>query len=143
MKPNDGRLQTAEHILARLLENKVSDAKFIISRFEENYGQMEIATKEDLRKINRAILQDGVNAIIKKNLGVSKYIVKREDAEKEFNLARLPSSVTEVRIVEIEGFDKTPCKDLHVENTSEIGDFTILKVERVGKDRYRFVFEVK
>jgi Ser-tRNA(Ala) deacylase AlaX len=143
MKPNDGRLQTAEHILARLLENKVSDAKFIISRFEENYGQMEIATKEDLRKINRAILQDGVNAIIKKNLGVSKYIVKMEDAEKEFNLARLPSSVTEVRIVEIEGFDKTPCKDLHVENTSEIGDFTILKVERVGKDRYRFVFEVK
>jgi Ser-tRNA(Ala) deacylase AlaX len=143
MKPNDGRLQTAEHILARLLENKISDAKFIISRFEENYGQMEIATKEDLRKINRAILQDGVNAIIKKNLGVSKYIVKMEDAEKEFNLARLPSSVTEVRIVEIEGFDKTPCKDLHVENTSEIGDFTILKVERVGKDRYRFVFEVK
>jgi len=29
--------------------------------------------------------------------------------------------VKEIRIVEIEGFDKTPCKDPHVENTSQIG----------------------
>ena len=143
MKPNEGRLQTAEHILARTLERRFSDAKFIISKFEENSGYMEIVTKEDLRKVNRALLQDDVNAIIKKNLLVSKYILTREDAEKEFDLTRLPSSVRKVRIVEIEGFDKTPCKDPHVENTSEIGYFVILRVERVGKDRYRFVFEVR
>ena len=143
MKPNAGRLQTAEHILARLLESRLSDAKFVISKFEENSGRMEIAAKEDLRKIDRALLQDDVKAVVEKNLPVKKYIVKREDAEKEFDLTRLPSSVKKVRIVEIEGFDKTPCKDPHVENTGEIGDFAILKVERVGKDRYRFVFEVK
>jgi Ser-tRNA(Ala) deacylase AlaX len=143
MKPNEGRLQTAEHILARTLESRLPGAKFIISKFEENSGLMEIAAKEDLRKIDRAVLQDDINAIIKKNLRVNKYTVKREDAEREFSLARLPSSVRQVRIVEIEGFDKTPCKDPHVENTSEIGYFAILKVERVGKDRYRFVFEVK
>jgi Ser-tRNA(Ala) deacylase AlaX len=142
MKPNEGRLQTAEHILARTLERRFSDAKFIIAKFEENSGYMEIATKEDLRKINRALLQDDVNALIKKNLLVSKHILTREDAEKEFDLTRLPSSVRKVRIVEIEGFDKTPCKDPHVENTGEIGYFEILTVERVGKDRYRFVFEV-
>jgi len=143
VKPNEGRLQTAEHILARTLENRLSDAKFIIAKFEENSGRMEIATKEDLRKIDIAVLQDDVNAVIKKNLPVNKYIVKREDAEKELDLARLPYSAKEVRIVEIEGFDKTPCKDPHVENTGEIGYFAILKVERVGKDRYRFVFELK
>ncbi|MGD0644657.1 MAG: hypothetical protein ABSA75_07110 [Candidatus Bathyarchaeia archaeon] len=143
MKPNEGRLQTAEHILARMLERRFLDAKFIISKFEENSGYMEIVTKEDLRKVNRALLQDDVNAIIKMNLLVSKHILTRDDAEKEFDLTRLPSSVREVRIVEIEGFDKTPCKDPHVENTSEIGYCEILTVERVGKDRYRFVFEVK
>ena len=142
MKPNEGRLQTAEHILSRMLESKLFDAKFIIAKFEENSGKMEIATKEDLRKLNRTVLEDDVNAVIKKNLRVSKYILKREDAEKEFDLTRLPSSIEEVRIVEIEGFDKTPCKDPHVKNTGEIGCFAILKVERVGKDRYRFVFEV-
>jgi len=143
MKPNEGRLQTAEHILARTLERRLSGAKFIISKFEENSGRMEIASKEDLRKIDRALLQDEVNAVIKKNLRVNKYILDREDAEEEFDLTRLPSSVSEVRIVEIEGFDKTPCKDPHVENTGEINYFEILKVERVGKDRYRFVFEVR
>jgi Threonyl and Alanyl tRNA synthetase second additional domain len=51
----------------------------------------------------------------------------------------LPSSLKEIRIVEIEGFDKTPCKDPHVENTSEIGYLKILRVKKVGKDRYRFV----
>jgi misacylated tRNA(Ala) deacylase len=143
MKPNGGRLQTAEHILSRTLENRLSDAKFIIAKFEDNYGRMEIATKEDLRRLNKTALQEDINSVIKKNLRVTKYILKRKDAEKQFDLTRLPSSIEEVRIVEIEGFDKTPCKDPHVENTSEIGYFTILKVERVGKDRYRFVFEVK
>ena len=142
MKPNEGSLQTAEHILARTLEHRVSDAKFVISKFEENSGYMEIVSKEDLRKINTALLQDDVNAITKKNLVVSKHILTREDAEKDFDLTRLPSSVKEVRIVEIEGFDKTPCKDPHVENTSEIGYFEILTVKKVGKDRYRFVFQV-
>lgn len=143
MKPNEGRLQTAEHILARTLESQLSDAKFIISKFGENSGRMEIVSKEDLRKINIEILQDNVNAIIKKNLQVNKYIVERATAEKEFDLKRLPPSIEKVRIVEIEGYDKTPCKDPHVDNTDEIGYFAILKVERVGKDRYRFVFELK
>ena len=143
MKPNEGRLQTAEHILARTLEHRFSDAKFIISKFGENSGYMEIETKEDLRKVNRVLLQDDVNEIIKKNLSVSKHILTREDAEKEFDLRRLLSSLKEIRIVEIEGFDKTPCKDPHVENTSEIGYLEVLRVRKVGKDRYRFIFEVR
>lgn len=64
MKPNEGRLQTAEHILSRTLESRLSDAKFIIAKFEENSGRMEIATKEDLRKINKKALQEDVNSVI-------------------------------------------------------------------------------
>ena len=143
MKPNEGRLQTAEHILARTLERRFSDSRFIISKFDENYGHIEIASKEDLREIDVALLRDEVNAVIKKNLHVNKYIIEREAAEREFDLARLPTSVDKVRIVEIESFDKTPCKDPHVENTNEIGYFEILKVKKVGRDRYRFVFEVR
>jgi Ser-tRNA(Ala) deacylase AlaX len=143
MKPNEGRLQTAEHILARTLESRFSDSRFIIAKFEENSGHIEIASKEDLRTIDVMLLQNDVNTVIKKNLRVNKYVIEREDAEKEFDLARLPSSVSMVRIVEIESFDKTPCKDQHVENTYEIGYFAILKVERVGKNRYRFIFEVR
>jgi misacylated tRNA(Ala) deacylase len=143
MKPNEGRLQTAEHILARTIERSIPDTKFIISTFKENTGKIEVSASTDLRKINLTKLQYDINTIIQKNLKVKKYIIPREEAEKEFDLTRLPSSVKEIRIVEIESFDKTPCKDPHVESTSQIDSFEILKVEKTGKNRYRFIFTVK
>jgi misacylated tRNA(Ala) deacylase len=142
MKPNEGRLQTAEHILARTIEHNIPETKFIISTFKENSGKIEVYAKTDLRQIDLAKLQNQVNKVIQRNLQVRKYVVKRNEAETEFDLARLPSSVKEIRIVEIEGFDKTPCKDPHVENTSQIGHFEILKVKKVGKNSYRFDFKV-
>jgi len=143
MNPNEGRLQTAEHILARTIEKRFADARFVISKFEETSGLMEIISKEDLRKINLSELQGEVNSVIRKGLKVNKFTMQRSEAEKEFDLARLPSSVTKIRIVEIVEFHRTPCKDPHVENTGEVGLFQVPKVERVGKDRYRFVFEVE
>ena len=142
MKPNEGRLQTAEHILARTIEHNVPGSKFIISTFKENSGKIEVHTETDLRKIDLAKLQSVVNAVIQRNLKVRKYVVQRSEAETEFDLARLPVSVQEIRIVEIEGFDRTPCKDPHVENTSQIGHFEILKVKKAGKNSYRIDFKV-
>ena len=143
MKPNEGRLQTAEHILARTIEHTISNTEFIISTFNADSGKIEVSTQTDIRKIDQTKLQNTVNAIIQKNLKVKKYVMQREKAETEFDLKRLPSSIKKIRIVESEGFDKTPCKDPHVENTNEIGVFEILKVKRTGKDRYRIVFTVK
>ena len=60
----------------------------------------------------------------------------------KFDLSKIPSSIMEVRIVEMESFDRTPYKELHVENTNEIGTLILLAVKRVGKDRFRFVFQV-
>jgi Ser-tRNA(Ala) deacylase AlaX len=142
MKPNEGRLQTAEHILSHLLENRSTAAKVVIAKFEENSGLLEVSSKEDLREINLARLQADINDIIGKRLAVTKYLMNRVEAQSEFDLTRIPSSVMKLRIVEIESFDKTPCKDPHVENTGEVGYFTLLIVKRVGKDRYRFVFRV-
>jgi len=143
MKLNEGRLQTAEHILARTIEHTIPNTKFIISTFNADSGKIEVYAQTDLRKIDLAKLQSTVNEVIQRNLQVKKYIIQREEAEKEYDLTRLPNSVKEIRIVEIEGFDKTPCKDQHVENTSEIGYFEILKVKRTGKDQYKIVFKVK
>jgi misacylated tRNA(Ala) deacylase len=142
MKPNDGRLQTAEHILARTIEHHFPESKFILSTFKENSGKIEIYAETDLRKIDLVKLQNDVNTIIQKNLQVKKYAISRGEAEAKFDLTRLPSLVKEIRIVEIEGFDKTPCKDPHVENTSQIGHFEILKVKKTGRNSYRFVFKV-
>jgi misacylated tRNA(Ala) deacylase len=142
MKPNEGRLQTAEHILAHILEATVSDAKVVIAKFAEDSGLLEISSVQDLRKLDKLKLQAEVNEVADKKLPVRKYLKSRAEAEGEFDLSRLPVSVREIRVVEIEGYDKTTCKDPHVEDTSEIGKFTLQDVARVGKDRYRFVFQV-
>jgi Ser-tRNA(Ala) deacylase AlaX len=142
MKPNEGRLQTVEHILAHILEATVSDANVVIAKFAEVSGLLEVSSVQDLRKLDKLKLQAEVNEVADRKLPVHKYLKSHAEAEREFDLSRLPISISEIRIVEVEGYDKTPCKDPHVENTSEIGKFTLQDVSRAGKDRYRFVFQV-
>ena len=143
LKPNEGRLQTSEHILAKIIEGKASDAVIGISKFTEDSGLLEITAQRDLREFNTRELQDEVNRAISRNLPVRKTLKQRAEAEKEVDLRKVPSSVKEVRIIDIEGFDKRPCRDPHVDNTGQIGNFRILSLERVGSNRYRIVFKVE
>ncbi|MEM5793436.1 MAG: hypothetical protein QXY45_03745, partial [Candidatus Aenigmatarchaeota archaeon] len=85
-------------------------------------------------------LERKVNEIISRKLPVKKYFLRREEAGKIVDLRKVPNNVENIRIVEIEDFDRRPCKDEHVENTYEIGSFRLKSVSRVGKDRYRFLF---
>ena len=87
-------------------------------------------------------LEEETNEVILRNLPVKKYFLPRQEAEKVVDLWKVPVTVDKIRIVEIGDFDKRPCKDEHVDNTSEIGKISIKNVERVGKNRYRFLFEV-
>jgi Ser-tRNA(Ala) deacylase AlaX len=86
MQPDQGPLQTGEHILARLIETKFSDAKVGIAKFGPESGILEILTGSDLRTINIPSLQDEVNAVIARNLPVKKSILPRAEAEKIVNV---------------------------------------------------------
>jgi len=135
------RLPTAEHILAKILEDRFS-VKVGICKFTDEVGILEVYSKVDLRKVDVKELEDETNRVISKNLVVKKYVLQREEAGKVVNLQKVPNNIKKIRIVEIDEFDKRPCKDDHVDNTSEIGKIRIQSVERVGKDRYRYLFEV-
>ncbi len=138
---SSGRLQTGEHILAKILEDEY-DCQFVMARFYEDYGEIDVNCESDLRENDLRDYQDKLNDITKKNLNVIIKTKSRSEAENEISLKSIPDSVQEVRIVEIVGFDKRPCRDPHVQNTKEIGEFIITKPKRVGKDRYRFKFTV-
>jgi Ser-tRNA(Ala) deacylase AlaX len=142
MKPNEGRLQTAEHILNHIVEKMVLDYRMVICRFSAEQGVLEVECMDDLTTFNRLEFQDKVNRVIAKNLPVKTYNLPREEADKRFDLSRLPPAATEIRIVDIEGFDARPCRDPHVSNTSQIGRFELVSVEKVGKNRYRFAYKV-
>ena len=142
LKPKEGRLQTAEHILLRVLKDRF-DVVAGISRFKEDSGFLEVFTETDMRAIEKGKFENYVNEVIGQNLGVTKYVLSREDAAKLVDLVKVPLPVTQVTIIDIENFDKSPCRDIHVANTAEIGRFEIAKIEKVGKDRYRFTFRVE
>jgi Ser-tRNA(Ala) deacylase AlaX len=136
----DPRLPTTEHILAKILEDRF-DVKVGICKFGKE-GLLEVYSDKDLRKIDTKKLEKKVNQVISRNIEVKKYIIPRQEAEKLVNLWKVPRSVNNIRIIDIVGFDRRPCKDEHVDNTSEIGKMRIISVDRVGKDRYRYLFVV-
>lgn len=84
-----------------------------------------------------------VNEHIWRNIPVSDKTMGREAYEKEAGdgvRSRLPDDAKSVRIVEIEGVDRSTCCGTHVRSTGEIGLVKILRVERVkGGPRIEFV----
>ncbi len=68
----------------------------------------------------------GINKVAR---NLRRYDVKREDLDPRVmarcNLDKLPKSITEVSVVEIDGLDVCACAGTHVKNTSEIGDYWI------------------
>jgi len=124
-------------VYAVITKNRI-DIKAGISKFTEEGGILEVYTEEDMRKIDLSGLEKEVEEIVKKDLLVKKYILSRKEAESVVDLRKVPKDIKEIRIVDIEGFDKRPCRDEHADRTGEIGFLKILKVERAGKGRYRF-----
>ena len=141
MEPNEGRLQTAEHILLRILKDRFGVVAGI-SRFKQDCGWLEVLTEKDLRHIDAATLTREVSRVIHLDLDVKKVVLSKEDAKKIADLRKVPVSATQITVVDIYNFDKSPCADPHVDNTRDIGDFELTEIKRVGQGRYRFSFRV-
>lgn len=78
------------------------------------------------------------NNMIYSNLPVSTEIVGREKLSK-LPLRKQPKVESDIRIVNIEGCDCTPCGGTHVKATGEIGMIKIKKWEKL-KNSYKFEF---
>ncbi|MFH1399494.1 MAG: hypothetical protein ABIG95_05270 [Candidatus Woesearchaeota archaeon] len=142
---NNGRLQTAEHILAKVLEDKYN-IKVGVCKFEPEQGSLEVYSDVDLREVSVVNLETQTNQVIAQNLEVSKTTIPRAEAEQMENLRNLravPKSIQQLRIVGIGNFDQRPCKDPHVANTKDIGKIQIREIKRVGRNRYRFLFSLR
>jgi misacylated tRNA(Ala) deacylase len=54
----------------------------------------------------------------------------------------LPPSLKKIRIVQIQGIDEQACGGTHVHNTSEIGDFSIIKIQNKGATKRRIKLQL-
>ncbi|MCF6465596.1 alanyl-tRNA editing protein [Clostridium sp. Cult2] len=91
-------------------------------------------TEDEIEKI-----EEFTNKIIFSNFSIKTYIVEKEEMNK-LPVRKDPIVNSNIRIVEIDGIDFSPCCGTHLRSTGEIGMIKIRKVESYkGNIRVEFV----
>jgi Ser-tRNA(Ala) deacylase AlaX len=85
-----------------------------------------------------AELERKVNAVLEGDHAVTSYYLPEAEFRRRDDLLRTleakpPVSQGQVRVVEIRGFDAQACGGTHVNATSEVGRFSIVRTENKGK----------
>ncbi|MDD4878532.1 MAG: alanyl-tRNA editing protein AlaXM [Candidatus Nanoarchaeia archaeon] len=139
------RYHTAAHILSGVINQKTG-ALITGNQISEDKARLDFS----LEKFDQEIMSDFIkeaNQVISKQLPVHIHFMAREEAFKIPAIVKLakflPESITEIRVIDVEGFDQQACAGCHVKNTSEIGVMEIIKAENKGKDNRRVYFALK
>jgi alanyl-tRNA synthetase len=136
---------TSTHILNSAARNNLGPWVWQNSAFkDEDYGRLDIThhsalTKEEIERIEKS-----TNEIITQNLPVSVNVYSRGEAEQKFTFRIYQGGVaptSNIRIVNVEGWDIEACGGTHVRRTGELGLVKITKSERIqdGVVRLEFV----
>jgi misacylated tRNA(Ala) deacylase len=143
------RYHTAQHLLSAVLLDEF-DARTVGNQLYADRARLD-AEHPKFSETDLADIEAGMNAIVDDALPVRQYTMDRKVAEAELDTERtrinlLPSSITELRIVEIGGvdgeepLDRTACAGTHVGNTEELGEVTIEGRTTQGGDTERVEF---
>ncbi|MBU2638048.1 MAG: alanyl-tRNA editing protein [Nanoarchaeota archaeon] len=139
------RYHTAAHILSAVI-NKHTGALITGNQIAEEKARLDF----NLENFNSEMMNEFVkeaNEEIAKSLPVKIRLMERDDAFEIpaiVKLAKLlPESITEIRVIDVEGVDQQACAGCHVKNTSEIGKMEVLSCENKGKNNRRVYFVLK
>lgn len=118
---------TAQHMLSRALLD-VARAETVSARLGASSCTIDVGRSEiPERELARA--EDLVNAIVTDDVVVRALFPTPEELA-ALPLRRTPKVDTNVRVIEVEGFDFTPCGGTHCTRTGQIGVVRIAGVER-------------
>ncbi len=134
---------TAEHILNQTMVRmfgceRSKNAHIERKKSKCDYILAEEPTLEQLKEI-----ESKVNEVIAMCLPVTTRMMNRVDLPESIDLSKLPADAGEVlRVVSIGDYDHCACIGDHVDNTSEIGTFTMLTTD-YAEGRLRMRWKIK
>ena len=141
------RYHTAEHILSEII-SKETGAMVTGNQLTTEKARVDFSLEEfDKEKMAQYI--EMANEVIRKAFPVKLRLIPRDKAKEDLGgkwnfLAKgFPEHIQEVRIVEIEGFEKEACGGTHVKNTQEIGELVFVKAKSKGKNNRRIEIKLK
>ena len=139
------RLHTAAHLIAAIMYR---DYNALITGGQVDCDQAKLDF--NLPKTDREVFEDAVakaNIEVSKGTALKMYFLERTEALKVPGIVklaeRMPPEVKELRIVEIPGIDVQADGGPHVNNTREIGEMSLVRIENKGKSQRRVYFTVK
>ena len=139
------RTHTAMHILCGVIFRDYG-ASVTGGNMEPLKGRMDFEFETMHRDLVDEI-NESINKEVENARPVYTRILPREEAFQIPDLIRtkinlLPESVTDVRIVEIEGLDVQADGGTHVRNTSEVGEIRVVDYKSKGKINKRIYVEL-
>lgn len=128
---------SGQHILSAVFY-KLYNATTLSMHIGREYVYIDVSlpllTEDDIKKIERF-----ANEIIYSNFPIKTYKVENNDIS-SIPLRKPPRVDRNIRVVEIENVDYSPCAGTHLRNTGEVGIIKIRKWERYkGNIRIEFV----
>src|SRR3990170_1263961 len=139
------RLHTAAHLIAAIMYR---DYNALITGGQVDVEQAKLDS--NLPRTDREIFEDAVakaNGEVQKAIELKVYFLDRNEALKKAGVVklaeRMPPDVKELRIVEIPGIDLQADGGPHVNNTGEVGEISLVRIENKGKTQRRGYFTTK
>ncbi len=139
-KNYDPQMHSAEHILNQVMVRMLGGGRSFSNHLEKKKSKCDYHFGRSLTAVEEQAIADEVNRVVGLNMAVTERFMNRQEAEKRFDLSRLPDDAGDtLRIVDIGDFDSCPCIGPHVTSTKEIGAFRLLSSDFAnGVLRLRF-----
>ena len=137
-------MHTAQHIVSALAED-LWGAETVGNQLTTDSSRVDLLF-DDKGVFSPDDLVEATNAVISSNLDVHVHqwersrILEHEQMRHTKFMHRIPSTITQLRVVEIDGIDLCPCAGTHVSNTSMIPQIRFQSKKNKGKGRIRFSY---
>jgi misacylated tRNA(Ala) deacylase len=141
------RMHSAQHLISAIILDKYG-AETCGNQISDETSRLDFTpfkpTDQQLKDITLEF-----NRLVDEKLPIIVYTTSRDEVLATVNPARrklfsrLPESIKEIRVIEIQDTDKCPCGGTHVKKTEEIGHINIIKTQNKGKDVTRLIFELE
>ncbi|PEZ83011.1 alanyl-tRNA editing protein [Bacillus sp. AFS017274] len=118
------------------------------SQIEKEYARLELSfSPEIIGEIPFEQLEQSINKVLAHPHNVYTKTISRTEAEQKEGVIKtvinlLPASLNEIRIVQINDIDEQACGGTHVNNTNEIKDFSIMKIQQKGPTKKRIKIQL-
>jgi alanyl-tRNA synthetase len=120
-------MHTAEHLLNGTMNKMFGRGRAFSAHIEKKKSKCDYHFDRNLTEVEIKTLEERINSAIAADLPVKEEFMTRSDAQKFFNLERLPEEAGEnLRVIRIGEYDSCLCSGPHVESTKVIGGFKII-----------------